>query len=117
MWGRPPKPALSEVEGAVRAERSSAGLTFHDTGGASPLQRRALLARTTEGGCPHMFRRGFSIGDHCKLRQILPEELSSVHHLPAAHMKQIHGQHSIFVVISKHIRVVAFGRRYPLPLL
>jgi hypothetical protein len=43
-----------------------------------------------------------------QFRQLFPEELSPVEHPPATHVKQIYRQHSIFVVISEHVGVIAF---------
>src|ERR1022692_5243395 len=44
-----------------------------------------------------------------KLRQIFPEELAPVDHLSGAHVKQIHREHPILVVIAEHVGIVAFG--------
>src|SRR5438309_6628950 len=90
MWGQPPS--------AVHAERSSAALfRFCRSVGIW----RALLASTAGGGCPHMFSGDFG--------QVFPEELPSIDHLAATHVKQIHCHHAVLVVIAENVGIIAFG--------
>src|ERR1700685_622012 len=103
MWGQP----LS----AVRAERSSAALL--ELCGAAG-NRRASLAWTAEGGCPHMSIAVFRVitgpgrvAD--ELWQVFPEEFSAVDDPAAAHVEEINCEHPVFIVIAEDIGVVAFG--------
>ena len=53
MWGQPPKPALSAVEGAVRASKARRRWpAVCPTAAKHPAELRS--ARTAGGGCPHM---------------------------------------------------------------
>ena len=52
-----------------------------------------------------------------EFRQILPEEFPPVDHFPATHVKQIHRQHAVLVVIAEHVGVIAFCRSHPLSFL
>ena len=52
-----------------------------------------------------------------EVRQILPKELAPVEYPAASHVKQVHGQHSVFKVVPEHIRVIALGSSDPLFLL
>ena len=45
----------------------------------------------------------------CKLGQVFPEKFAAVEDFSAAHVKQVHGQHPVFVVIAEDVGVVAFG--------
>ena len=45
-----------------------------------------------------------------KLRQVLPKELTPIEHPSAAHVKQVHSQHTVLIVIAKHIGIIAFSR-------
>jgi glucokinase len=50
MWGQPPSPALSKVEGAVQAGRSSAGFDSPGNSGFSPGKDAAALPQTRSHG-------------------------------------------------------------------
>src|SRR6266852_4745345 len=98
MWGQPPP--------AVRAERSLAGFMSAVCRADCRSLRRALLARTAGGGCPHM--TGGALGG-CELWQVFPEEFAAIDNAAAAHVKQVHGEHAVFVVVAEDICVIAFG--------
>ena len=51
------------------------------------------------------------------LGQLFPEEFPAIHDLAAAHMKEIHGQHAVFMVIAVDVRIVAVRRGHALSLL
>ena len=52
-----------------------------------------------------------------ELWQVFPEEFAAVDHFSGAHVKQIHRQHPVFVVIAEDVGIVAFGRGHALALL
>src|SRR5579859_1370585 len=63
--------------------------------GREELSRRELLARPL-------------------FRQLLPEKLPAVQDFASAHVKEIHSQHLVFIVIGKNIDVIAFHGGHPL---
>src|ERR1700683_4375194 len=78
--------------------------------------RLAALAWTGEGARPHMFRSRphmvylclyiFCFHSAFELGQVLPEEFAAVDHAAAAHVKQVHRQHSVFIVIPEDISII-----------
>src|SRR6266568_2545043 len=67
----------------------------------------ATLVRAAEGGRLHMI---FLWTDrHFQLWQVLPEEFAAIQYASTPHVEQVHGQHSVFEVISENIGVIAFN--------
>src|SRR5258708_35120509 len=89
---------------SVRGRRDSVAL-FELSGGFG--NRRALLAWTDEGVRPSMVGLFRLAGD--EFWQVLPEEFAAIDYAASAHVEQIYRQHSVFVVVAKHVGVVAFG--------
>ena len=52
-----------------------------------------------------------------EFRQVFPEELAAIDDLACSHVKQVHCEHSIFVVVAEDVRIVAFDARHALLLL
>ena len=47
-------------------------------------------------------------GRSAKFGQVFPEKFSAVEDFSSAHVKEVDGQHLIFVVISEDVGIVAF---------
>ncbi len=104
---RLPGSARSRV--AVYAESVERGCTFPDSGAIAPGRGFCGAAQRPRLAGPA--RRRF------ELRQFLPKKLPPIEHPSAAHVKQVHRQHSILVVIAKYVRVIPFDSRDSLLLL
>ena len=52
-----------------------------------------------------------------EFRQVFPEELAAVDNFACSHVKQVHREHSIFVVVAEDVRIVAFHAGHALLLL
>src|SRR5207237_9408453 len=73
------------------------------------LQRGALLRGTGESARSHAVCGGYLVRVGLEFWQLFPEELSPIQHPAAAHVKQIHGEHSVLKMISENISVITLG--------
>src|SRR5580658_6756580 len=46
-----------------------------------------------------------------EFREIFPEKFAAIDDLAAAQVKEIHGDHAVFIVIAENVRLVAVGGR------